>query len=118
MEGGDGRRMAEGGVILVFGQCGTFVATAPGWTFWYHLAMNFGATASVSNFNRGGDALQQLRGLLLLATGHYVDDFNCLEFEEVGESAAAAFQELFRSQLNRGALRGPALDGTAGGLFL
>ena len=110
--------MAEGGVILVFGQCGTFVATAPGWTFWYHLAMNFGATASVSNFNRGGDALQQLRGLLLLATGHYVDDFNCLEFEEVGESAAAAFQELFRSQLNRGALRGPALDGTAGGLLL
>ena len=51
-------------------QCGTFLGTRHGVTFWYHLAMNFGATASVWNFNRGADALQQiLRGLLLLTTG-------------------------------------------------
>ncbi|CAE7317206.1 unnamed protein product [Symbiodinium sp. CCMP2456] len=78
------------------GACGTFVATPAGMTFWFHLAMNFGATASVWNFNRGGDALQQLlRGLLLLTAGHYVDDFNGLEFEELGESAGRSFEELF-----------------------
>ena len=76
--------------------CGTFLPTAAGMTFWYHLAMNFGATASVWNFNRGGDALQQLpRGLLLLPTGHYVDDFNGLEFAELGQSAMEAFEQLF-----------------------
>ena len=38
--------------------------------------MDFGETASVWNFNRTADALQQLlRGLLLAAIGHYVDDF-------------------------------------------
>ncbi|OLP83053.1 hypothetical protein AK812_SmicGene36237 [Symbiodinium microadriaticum] len=106
------RRMAGDGVVLIFGHdllnayrlwpvrcpahCGTFLPTAAGMTFWYHLAMNFGATASVWNFNRGGDALQQLlRGLLLLPTGHYVDDFNGLELEELGQSAMEAFEQLF-----------------------
>ena len=106
------RRMAGDGVVLIFGHdllnayrqwpvrcpahCGTFLPTAAGMTFWYHLAMNFGATASIWNFNRGGDALQQLlRGLLLLPTGHYADDFNGLEFEELGQSAMEAFEQLF-----------------------
>ena len=78
--------MVGGGVVLIFGHdllnaYGVRHSVAPSWphpvglSFWYHLAMNFRATASVWNFNRGGDALQQLfRGLLLLATGHYVDD--------------------------------------------
>ena len=75
-------------------QCGTFLGTRHGVTFWYHLAMNFGATASVWNFNRGADALQQLlRGLLLLATGHYVDDFNGLNDAILGESAMLSFQD-------------------------
>ena len=54
---------------------------------WYHLAMNFGATASVWNKNRGADALQQLlRVLLLLAPGHPVDDFTGLDDRFLGES--------------------------------
>ena len=65
-------------------------------TFWFHLAMNFGATASVWNFNRAADALQQLlRGLLLTPTGHYVDDFNGVEDADLGESVADGFQDLF-----------------------
>ena len=77
-------------------QCGTFLATKHGVTFWFHMAMNFGATASVWNFNRAADALQQLlRGLLLAPTGHYVDDFNGVEEEGLGESAADGFQDLF-----------------------
>ena len=76
--------------------CGTFLATKHGVTFWFHLAMNFGATASVWNFNRAADALQQLlRGLLLTPTGHYVDDFNGVEDDDLGESAADGFQDLF-----------------------
>ena len=76
--------------------CGTFLATKHGVTFWFHMAMNFGATASVWNFNRAADALQQLlRGLLLTPTGHYVDDFNGVEDEELGASAADGFQDLF-----------------------
>ena len=76
--------------------CGTFLATKHGVTFWFHLAMNFGATASVWNFNRAADALQQLlRGLLLTPTGHYVDDFNGVEDDDLGESAADGFQNLF-----------------------
>ena len=82
--------------VRVPAQCGTFLGTRHGVTFWYHLAMNFGATASVWNLNRGADALQQLlRGLLLLATGHYVDDFNGLDDAILGESAMLSFQDLF-----------------------
>jgi len=76
-------------------ECGTFLRTKHGVTFWFHLAMNFGATASVWNFNRGADALQQLlRGLLLAATGHYVDDFNGIDDDEMADSAATSFKDL------------------------
>eukprot|EP00439_Symbiodinium_sp_Y106_P064261 s2243_g10.t1 len=51
--------------------------------------MNFGATASVWNFNSGADALQQLLRGLLLATGHYVDDFNGLDDAILGGAAMA-----------------------------
>eukprot|EP00439_Symbiodinium_sp_Y106_P084866 s539_g26.t2 len=81
--------------VRVPAQCGTFLGTRHGVTFWYHLAMNFGATASVWNFNRGADALQQLLRGLLLTTGHYVDDFNGLDDAILGESAMLSFQDLF-----------------------
>jgi len=76
-------------------ECGTFLRTEHGVAFWYHLAMNFGATASVWNFNRSADALQQLlRGLLLAAAGHY-DDFNGLDDDALAESVADSFKDLF-----------------------
>ena len=61
-----------------------------------HHAMCFGAAASVWNFNRAADALQHLlRSLLLIVVGHYVDDFNALEFMEQAMSAFDGFAELF-----------------------
>ena len=46
--------------------------------------MNFPRHGIRLELQPGGDTLQQLlRGLLLLATGHYVDDFNGLEFDIV-----------------------------------
>ncbi|CAE7341292.1 unnamed protein product [Symbiodinium natans] len=75
---------------------GTFLATEHGVTLWFHLAMCFGAAASVWNFNRAGDALQVLlRHLLLLAVGHYVDDFNALDFPEAAQDAHDAFSDVF-----------------------
>ena len=72
----------------------TFLRTKHGLTLWFHLAMCFGATASVWNFNRVADALQLLtRMLLLLAGGHYMDDFNGVEYAEHSDSDA--FSEFF-----------------------
>ena len=68
------RRLAEEGADLVaFGHdllnayrrwpvrrpehCATFLPTAAGVTLWMHMAMCFGAAASVWNFNRAGDAV-------------------------------------------------------------
>ena len=74
----------------------TFFRTKHGLTLWFHLAMCFGATASVWNFNRVADALQLLtRMLLLLVGGHYVDDFNGVEYAEHSDSAFNAFSEFF-----------------------
>ena len=56
----------------------TFLHTQRGLTLWFHMAMRFGAAASVWNFNRVADALQRM--LLLIVGGHYVDDFNGLEY--------------------------------------
>ena len=56
--------------------CATFLPTAAGVTLWMHMAMCFGAAASVWNFNRAGDAVQLVvRALVFLLGGHYVDDF-------------------------------------------
>ena len=74
----------------------TFLHTEHGLTLWFHLAMCFGAAASVWNFNRVADALQLLtRTLLLLVGGHYVDDFNGIEYAEHSDSAFHAFSEFF-----------------------
>ena len=67
---------------------------------WRHLvvhnAMCFGAAASVWNFNRVADALQQLiRTLFLTPLGHFVDDFNGAEDERTAESGFAAVGKLF-----------------------
>ena len=103
---------AEGGVPVVLGhdllsayrqwpvsdpaENGTFLFIDGGWTLWFHHAMCFGAAASVWNFNRAADALQHLlRSLLLIVVGHYVDDFNALEFMEQAMSAFDGFAELF-----------------------
>ena len=76
--------------------CGTFLPTTEGMTLWFHNAMCFGAAASVWNFNRAADALQQIiRSLLWMTTGHYVDDFNGIEPSMTAESAHEAFALLF-----------------------
>ena len=78
------------------GHSATFLATDYIMTLWFHVAMCFGATASVWNFNRAADALQLItRVLLLLMGGHYVDDFNALKYEEAANSAFNAFAEVF-----------------------
>ena len=77
-------------------QCGTFLHTADGVTLWFHNAMCFGAAASVWNFNRAADALQQLLWTLLWQTiGHYVDDFNGIEDVLTAMSAHESFADLF-----------------------
>ena len=76
--------------------CGTFLSTKHGVTLWFHNAMCFGAAASVWNFNRMADALQQLiRTLFLTPLGHFVDDFNGAEDERTAESGFAAVGKLF-----------------------
>ena len=82
--------------VKVPAHCGTFLPTRHGVTLWFHLAMCFGAAASVWNFNRAGDALQVLlRQFLLIVGGHYVDDFNAVDFPETAQSAFDAFADLF-----------------------
>ena len=71
--------------------CATFLPTAAGVTLWMHMAMCFGAAASVWNFNRAGDAAQ----LVFLLGGHYVDDFNAGDFGDLADSAFDAFSGLF-----------------------
>ena len=78
-------------------ECSAFLYIDGGRTLWFHHAMCFGAAASVWNFNRAADALQQtLRALLLIVVGHYVDDFNAVEYAEQAMSAFDAFAELFQ----------------------
>ena len=87
----------------------TFLHTEHGLTLWFHLAMCFGAAASVWNFNRVADALQLLtRMLLLLVGGHYVDDFNGIEYAEHSDSAFHAFRVLPRLGPQGQGLQGPA----------
>ena len=55
---------------------------------WFHMAMCFGAAASVWNFNRTADALQALKRVLLwVLSGHFVDDFNRVDIDELAEGA-------------------------------
>ena len=76
--------------------CATFLPTAAGVTLWMHMAMCFGAAASVWNFNRAGDAVQLVvRALVLPLGGHYVDDFNALDFDDLADSAFDAFGGIF-----------------------
>ena len=78
------------------GHSAMLLATPDGPTLWLHMAMCFGAAASVWNFNRAADALQQLlRVLLLIAAGHFVDDFTAIEDILTAASAFQSFEELF-----------------------
>ena len=82
--------------VKVPGHSGMLLATPDGPTLWLHMAMCFGAAASVWNFNRAADALQQLlRVLLLIAAGHFVDDFTAIEDILSAASAVKSFEELF-----------------------
>ena len=105
------RRLADGGEIHIFGRDvlnayrqwpvrhpshnATFLHTEYGLTLRFRMAMCFGAAASVWNLNRVADALQLLiRMLLLMVGGHYVDDFNGLEY---ADRANAAFNGIWVS---------------------
>ena len=60
---------------------------------------------------RAGDALQVLlRHFLLLAVGHYVDDFNALDFPDAAEEARAAFSDLFSLGPENQAFEGAAAE--------
>ena len=48
------------------------------------------------NFNRAGDAVQLVvRALVFLLGGHYVDDFNAVDFGDLADSAFDTFGGLF-----------------------
>ena len=76
--------------------CATFLPTAAGVTLWMHMDMCFGTAASVWNFNRAADAVQLVvRALVLLFGGHYVDDFNAVDFDDLADSAFHTFGGIF-----------------------
>ncbi|CAE7923243.1 unnamed protein product [Symbiodinium sp. KB8] len=78
---------------------GTFLPAPNGVTMWFHMAMCFGAAASVWNFNRTADALQALKRVLLwIVSGHYVDDFNGVDLDELAPGAFDGMAE-FLDQL-------------------
>ena len=78
---------------------GTFLPAPNGVTMWFHMAMCFGAAASVWNFNRTADALQALKRVLLwIVSGHYVDDFNGVDLDELAPGAFEGMAE-FLDQL-------------------
>ena len=63
---------------------------------WFHMAMCFGAAASVWNFNRTADALQALKRVLLwIVSGHFVDDFNGVDIEDLADGAFHGMAEFF-----------------------
>ena len=77
-----------------------------------HMAMCFGAAASVWHLNRTADALQAIQRVLLwIIASHFVDDFNSVDMDEVADSAFHGMAESCRRnrpKLNR-------LSGRAGG---
>eukprot|EP00439_Symbiodinium_sp_Y106_P018097 s6942_g2.t1 len=78
----------------------TFVAGAAGVTLWFHLAMCFGAAASVWHFNRTADALQAVQRILLwIIAGHFVDDFNGVDMDEVADSAFQSMADFLDLEL-------------------
>ena len=84
---------------------GTFLPAPHGVTMWFHMAMCFGAAASVWNFNRTADALQALKRVLLwVVSGHFVDDFNGVDLDELATGAfegMAVFLEQLGLQTKR-----------------
>ena len=75
---------------------GTFLAGPHGVTMWFHMAMCFGAAASVWNLNRTADALQALKRVLLwIVSGHFVDDFNGVDIEDLADGAFHGMAEFF-----------------------
>ena len=81
---------------------------------WFHMAMCFGAAASVWNFNSTADALQALmRVLLWVLSGHFVDDFNGVDVDGLAEGAfggMAEFLELLGLQTKPSKAQKPAKE--------
>ena len=93
---------------------GTFLPAPEGITMWFHMAMCFGAAASVWNFNRTADALQALKRVLLwVLSGHFVDDFNRVDIDELAEGAfdgMAEFLDLVGLQTKPSKAQKPAKE--------
>ena len=79
---------------------------------WFHVAMCFGATASVWHFNRTAHALQAAQRILLwIISSHFVDDFNGVDTDDVADSAfqgMADFLELLGLQTKPSKAQPPA----------
>ena len=62
--------------------------------------MCFGAAASVWHFNRTADALQAVQRILLwIIAGHFVDDFNGVDMDEVADSAFQSMADFLDLEL-------------------
>ena len=77
--------------------CYTVLNTPNGPLLFRHRALPFGSSASVWSFNRAADALTYLaRRMLLVTTGHYVDDWAAAEQEDSVQSGYHAFESIFQ----------------------
>ena len=74
----------------------TILIVPKGPTLWRHRATPFGAVASVWAFCRFGDCLTSLaRRLLMVLTGHFVDDWTGIEPTATADSSCWAFKQFF-----------------------
>eukprot|EP00439_Symbiodinium_sp_Y106_P028512 s5401_g3.t1 len=72
--------------------CYVVVMTLAGAALWRHRVMPFGATASVSHFNKVTDALPWLaRTMLFIPAIHYVDDLRSVDPASSSESSFLSF---------------------------
>ena len=77
--------------------CYTVLNTPSGPLLFRHRALPFGSSASVWSFNRAADALTFLaRRMLLVTTGHYVDDWAAAEQDSTVDSGYTAFEAIFQ----------------------
>lgn len=74
----------------------TLLFLPDGPSLWRHRAAPFGAVASVWAFCRFGDALTSLaRRLLVVLTGHFVDDWTGVELPATAASSCSSFKTFF-----------------------
>ena len=75
----------------------TLLALPSGHSLWRHHATPFGAVASVWAFCRFGDGLTSLaRRLLVILTGHFVDDWTGVELAATAASSCSCFKSFFQ----------------------